>query len=104
MLIGGHSGFLFLDKDGKPKVAGHLEHAMKRIIDNYNKSHEVKLPRITPHVLRHTYCTDMANDGMEVQHLQYFMGYADTYTTLNTYTHSNYVAAEKAYAKIVSNR
>ena len=66
----------------RPKVAGHLEHAMKRIIDNYNKSHEVKLPRITPHVLRHTYCTDMANDGMEVQHLQYFMGHADTYLSL----------------------
>lgn len=104
MLINGHSGFLFLDKDGKPKVAGHLEHAMKRIIDNYNKSHDDKLPRITPHVLRHTYCTDMANDGMSVQHLQYFMGHSDAYTTLNTYTHSNYVAAEKEHAKIVANR
>lgn len=104
MMIDGHSGFLFLDKDGKPKVAGHLEHAMKRIIDNYNKSHDDKLPRITPHVLRHTYCTDMANGGMSVQHLQYFMGHSDAYTTLNTYTHSNYVAAEKEHARIVANR
>lgn len=104
MMIDGHSGFLFLDKDGKPKVAGHLAHAMKRIIDNYNKSHDDKLPRITPHVLRHTYCTDMANGGMSVQHLQYFMGHSDAYTTLNTYTHSNYVDAEKEHARIVANR
>jgi len=104
MLIGGHSGFLFLDKDGKPKVAGHLEHAMKRIIDNYNKSHDVKLPRITPHVLRHTFCTDMANAGMEIKNLQYLMGHGDAYTTLNTYTHSSYVAAEKAHAKIAASR
>lgn len=104
MLIGGHSGFLFLDKDGKPKVAGHLEHAMKRIIDNYNKSHDVKLPRITPHVLRHTFCTDMANAGMEIKNLQYLMGHGDAYTTLNIYTHSSYVAAEKAHAKIAASR
>ena len=28
LLIDGHTGFLFLDKDGKPKVAMHLEHVM----------------------------------------------------------------------------
>ena len=42
-IIDGYTGFLFLDKDGKPKVAGHLEHALKRIVDNYNKSHTDKL-------------------------------------------------------------
>lgn len=104
MLIDGCSGFLFLDKDGKPKVAGHLEHAMKRIVDNYNKSHDDKLPSITPHVLRHTFCTEMANAGMEIKSLQYLMGHADAYTTLNTYTHSSYVAAEKAHAKIAASR
>lgn len=104
MLIDGCSGFLFLDKDGKPKVAGHLEHAMKRIVDNYNKSHDNKLPSITPHVLRHTFCTEMANAGMEIKSLQYLMGHADAYTTLNTYTHSSYVAAEKAHAKIAASR
>ncbi len=104
MLIDGCSGFLFLDKDGKPKVAGHLEHAMKRIVDNYNKSHDDKLPSITPHVLRHTFCTEMANAGMAIKSLQYLMGHADAYTTLNTYTHSSYVAAEKAHAKIAANR
>lgn len=104
MLIDGCSGFLFLDKDGKPKVAGHLEHAMKRIVDNYNKSHDDKLPSVTPHVLRHTFCTEMANAGMEIKSLQYLMGHADAYTTLNTYTHSSYVAAEKAHAKIAASR
>ena len=49
LLIDGHTGFLFLDKDGKPKVAMHLEHVMKRIVDRYNDAHEDKLPSITPH-------------------------------------------------------
>lgn len=77
---------------------------MKRIVDNYNKSHDDKLPSVTPHVLRHTFCTEMANAGMEIKSLQYLMGHADAYTTLNTYTHSSYVAAEKAHAKIAASR
>ena len=45
----GYKGFLLLDKDGKPKVAMHLEHVMKRLLDKYNATHEEQLPRITPH-------------------------------------------------------
>lgn len=102
-IIDGYTGFLFLDKDGKPKVAGHLEHALKRIVDNYNKSHTDKLI-VTPHVLRHTFCTDMATAGMDLKSLQYIMGHADAYTTVNVYTHSRYDAAEKAVAKIAQSR
>lgn len=101
-MVQGHTGFLFLDKDGKPKVAGHLEHALKRIVDHYNESHDDKLV-VTPHVLRHTFCTDMAAAGMDLKSLQYLMGHSDAYTTLNIYTHSNYETAEKALAKIVGN-
>lgn len=99
-MIQGYTGFLFLDKDGKPKVAGHLEHALKRIVDHYNESHNDTLT-VTPHVLRHTFCTDMAAAGMDLKSLQYLMGHSDAYTTLNIYTHSNYDTAEKALAKIV---
>lgn len=99
-IIDGHTGFLFLDKDGKPKVAGHLEHAMKRIVDHYNESHTDKLT-VSPHVLRHTFCSDMAAAGIDLKSLQYLMGHADAYTTLNTYAHSNYETAEKALAKII---
>lgn len=102
-MVGGCSGFLFLDKDGKPKVAGHLEHAIKRIVDNYNNSHDDKLT-VTPHVLRHTFCTDMCNAGMDIKSLQYLMGHSDAYTTMNVYTHSSYDMAEKALAKVVGNR
>lgn len=99
-IVDGYTGFLFLDKDGKPKVAGHLEHALKRIVDNYNKTHTDKL-FVTPHVLRHTFCTKMATAGMGLKSLQYLMGHSDAYTTLNTYTHSSYEAAERAMAKVV---
>lgn len=100
-LIDGHTGFLFLDKDGKPKVAMHLEHVMKRIVDRYNDTHEDKLPSITPHVLRHTFCTEMANSGIDLKSLQYLMGHSDVGVTLNVYTHASYEAAESAMRKAV---
>ena len=101
LLIDGHTGFLFLDKDGKPKVAMHLEHVMKRIVDRYNDAHEDKLPSITPHVLRHTFCTEMAKGGIDLKSLQYLMGHSDAGVTLNVYTHAGYEAAENAMRKAV---
>ena len=42
---------------------------------------------ITPHVCRHTYCSNMAKAGMNPKTLQYLMGHSDIGVTLNTYTH-----------------
>lgn len=42
---------------------------------------------ITPHVCRHTYCSNMAKSGMNPKTLQYLMGHSDISVTLNTYTH-----------------
>ena len=44
-------------------------------------------PNITPHVCRHTYCSNMAKSGMNPKTLQYLMGHSDIGVTLNTYTH-----------------
>lgn len=89
MIINGYSRFLMIDQRGKPKVAMHIEHVMKRIVDKYNESHEDKLPAITPHVLRHTFCTRMANSGMNPKTLQYIMGHSDISVTLGVYTHAD---------------
>ena len=41
----------------------------------------------TPHVCRHTYCSNMARSGMNPKNLQYLMGHSDISVTMNTYTH-----------------
>lgn len=99
-VIGGHSGFILLDKDGNPKIAMHIEHVMKRAWNKYNATHETPLPPITPHVLRHTFCTNMANAGMDIKSLQYLMGHSDVSVTLNVYTHASYDKAEQAMRQI----
>ena len=49
---------------------------------------------ITPHVCRHTYCSNMAKSGINPKTLQYLMGYSDIGVTLNTYTHLGLEDAE----------
>ena len=39
------------------------------------------------HELRHTFCTRMANAGMNPKALQYIMGHANITMTLDYYTH-----------------
>ena len=63
-VIDGHTGFLFYDDDGNPLVAMHWQHRFNRMVGRYNDIYRVQMPNITPHVCRHTYCSNMAKAGM----------------------------------------
>ncbi len=93
-MIDGYSGFLFLDKAGLPLVAMHWEHRFKHMVNRYNEIYKVQMPKITPHICRHTYCTNMAKSGMNPKTLQYLMGHSDIGITMNTYTHLGLDAAK----------
>ena len=101
ILIDGVVGFLLLDRSHRPKVALHIENELRWCMKKYQKRYpNKKLPRITPHVLRHTFCTNMARNGMAIKNLQYLMGHSDVGTTLNIYTHSRYEDAAKEMLNI----
>ena len=85
--IDGYSGFLFFDKDDRPMVAMHWEHYFKHAWKKYNSIYKEELPLITPHVCRHTYCTNKARSGMNPKTLQYLMGHSEIGVTMDTYTH-----------------
>lgn len=103
MLIDGCSGFVFLDKASMPKVAMHLENYMRGMQKKYTERYGNTLPKVTPHVLRHTFCTDMQQAGIDVKSLQYLMGHSNVSVTLDVYTHNNYDAVEKAFEKAAMN-
>ena len=44
-------------------------------------------PAITPHYLRHTYCTNLRRQGVDLKTAQYLMGHASITTTANIYDH-----------------
>lgn len=99
-IIGGKTGFLYLDKNGMPMVALHWEKYFQHIREKYNSIYKVQMPKVTPHVCRHTFCSNMAKSGMNPKTLQYIMGHRDIGVTLNTYTHVQYEDAKKEMAKI----
>lgn len=99
-IIDGYTGFLFLDKNGMPMVALHWEHYFKHILNKYNSIYKVQLPKITPHVCRHTFCSNMAKSGMSPKTLQYIMGHSDISVTLNTYTHLTFDDAKAEFDRV----
>lgn len=100
-IIGGKTGFLYLDKNGMPMVALHWEKYFQHIREKYNSIYKIQMPKVTPHVCRHTFCSNMAKSGMNPKTLQYIMGHSDIGVTLNTYTHVQYEDAEKEMNKIL---
>ena len=61
----GISNFLFLNRDGCPKTNVNYATMFRGLAKKYNKCHEEALPKVmTPHTLRHTFCTNLANAGM----------------------------------------
>ena len=99
-MIDGYTGFLFLDKNGMPMVALHWEHYFKHILNKYNSIYKVQLPKVTPHVCRHTFCSNMARSGMSPKTLQYIMGHSDISVTLNTYTHLTFDDAKAEFDRV----
>ena len=93
--IDGLSGFLYLDKNGMPLVALHWEHYFQRIVAKFNSIYKEEIPKVTPHVCRHTFCSNQARAGMNPKVLQYVMGHSEIGVTLNTYTHLGFEEARE---------
>ena len=100
-IVDGYSDFIFICKSGSPKTSQNLEASLRNFKRRYDSSHTKPLPNITPHILRHTFCTDMINSGMDIKSLQYLMGHSNADVTMNVYAHSSYETAAAAYKKAI---
>ena len=100
--VDGYTGFLLIGKDGRPRVAMDIENIVRFARDAYKKRYpEHPLPHVSPHVFRHTFCTNMANAGMDVKTLQYIMGHSNVGVTLNVYTHASFDHAAEQMFRIM---
>lgn len=74
-----------------------VNNVIYNVIDAYNREEGRKarkehrkaelLPKISAHNLRHTACSNMAKQGMNVKVLQYLMGHAHSDVTMDVYNH-----------------
>ena len=102
-VIDGRGNFLFVNQKGKPKVAIDYNALFVRMVKKYNKHHKDNpLPHITPHTLRHTFCTRLASKNMNPKDLQYIMGHSNISITMNWYAHASIDTAKSEVQRLIA--
>lgn len=89
VMVDGYVGFIFLTEKKVPTGEFVWRARINSLVNAYNKEHAIQMPHITPHICRHSFCTHMANAGMNPKALQYIMGHENISVTLNVYTHTD---------------
>lgn len=85
--VDGVKGFLYLSEAGKPLVAFQWAKKFEYAVLHHNRIYKKELPKITPHICRHTFCSNMIKAGVNPKVVQYLMGHSSSEITLNIYTH-----------------
>ena len=102
IVIDGYRNFLFLNQKGMPMTACYYTSTLRNIVKKYNKYHDEPLPKITPHILRHTFCTRLAQKNMNPKNLQYIMGHSSIMITLNLYVHASQTGANMEMRSLIA--
>lgn len=69
---------LFLNFKGTPLTRRGAYYLIKKRVQTLGLDH-----RITPHSLRHSFATDLLNEGADIRHVQEMLGHASVSTTQN---------------------
>jgi len=88
--VDGYKGFVFYNRKLKPHQPNTIVKAFHLMVASHNKTKgddEIELPDFTPHTLRHTFCTRMAENGMDIRVLQEIMGHKTLEVTMQVYNH-----------------
>ena len=103
--VDGYCDFIALKPNGKVQMYLDLDMLFKRIKKAYNKANpQNPIDNFSPHVLRHTFCTNMIDYGLDVKSLQYIMGHSNATITLNVYAHASYDNASRKIFDLIDGK
>lgn len=101
MMVDGYCDFISIHSNGIPKTSWNIEYELREIAKAYNSLYpECQLPNLTPHVLRHTFCTRKVSSGMNIKAVQYLMGHSSVQITLDVYTSIDADMIKTEFAKV----
>lgn len=93
--IDGIYGFVFCSRNRNVLIPRNINSAIGRIVSAYNAQEiidseiehrdPVLLPKFSPHILRHTFCTRLCESGMNLKVVQEVMGHSKITMTLDVY-------------------
>ena len=101
-IVDGRCGFFYLGRDGMPLTGADWAGRFQNIWAKFSREYDGQMPKVTAHVCRHTFCSNMAKGGMNPKALQYIMGHANVSVTLDTYTHVGFKDAEAEMLRVVN--
>ena len=78
-----------------PKGSAAAEAAVERIVERKLKMVGVE-GKASPHVLRHTFATQLLNDGADLREIQELLGHGSLRAT-QVYTHNDFERLKEAY-------
>ncbi len=84
---------LFLNKNGGSLSSRSVENIVNKVVEEAALKH-----KISPHVLRHTFATDMLNNGADLKSVQELLGHSSLSTT-QIYTHITNERLRRVYLK-----
>ena len=94
-VVDGYTDFIFLNSNGQVYTQAFIYDAIQGITSSYNKEEFAKaqeenrrpcyLPKISAHILRHTFCTRMCENDVNPKVIQDIMGHQNVRTTMGVY-------------------
>ena len=93
LLNGKKEDILILNKDGNPITSRGIELIIDKIVNDAALKHN-----ISPHVIRHTFATDLLNNGADLKSVQELLGHSSLSTT-QIYTHITNERLRSVYLK-----
>lgn len=86
--VEGLKDFVFITRNGRPLLMCSANKILANIVKAINATgQEEPFPSLSAHTMRHTFCTRMAENGMDIKVLQYLMGHANINITMQVYNH-----------------
>ena len=102
-VIGQRRYFLFPCLNGSRPLHGvDFDRIFRNVHRRYAQSGGIPIAALTPHILRHTFCTGLVRRGLDVKSVQYLMGHASAGVTLDVYSHVNYTDVKEKMLDLAS--
>ena len=112
--LDGFSDFVFLNRKGKIfkpcNINGYFNYARyyyndreRELAEKENREPEY-LEHFTTHCMRHSFCTRLVKENVNIKSVQSLMGHANITTTLNIYTHDSLEQNREEIKKLETER
>lgn len=108
--IGNYSDFVFLNSHGRVPTPMNIFQVVQNIINGCNREEALLseqegrepcyLPKFSPHILRHTFCTRLCENEPNIKIVQEIMGHSNISTTMDVYNEATKTKKQESFKNL----